>query len=88
MARLLPNYFGFKVRGSFYIFLIILRAKYGYDEHLAEQNEDYITNFSILQSILLLLIPIIQGERKKLVNFSFFSVFALKKMFVEKKVRV
>ncbi|CBY40561.1 unnamed protein product, partial [Oikopleura dioica] len=43
-------------------FRIILasKAKYGYDEHLAEQNEDYITNFSIIQSILLLLIPIVQ----------------------------
>jgi len=45
--------------------LYLLRAKYGYDEHLAEQNEDYITNFSIIQSILLLLIPIVQGVTEK-----------------------
>ena len=66
MARLLPNYFGVKVRISVDLILKnhISRAKYGYDEHLAEQNEDYITNFSIIQSILLLFIPIIQGMMK------------------------
>ncbi|CAG5110489.1 Oidioi.mRNA.OKI2018_I69.chr2.g4888.t1.cds [Oikopleura dioica] len=58
-------------------FKIILasRAKHGYDEHLVQQNAEYIDNFSIIQSILLIIIPFIQ-------------VYVLKKMFVEKTVRV